>query len=414
MEKISQKDRDILRNLANKKLEIAQSERNQRNLKDWMLHNTFRGERPMIHIEIGGFCHELIPQRLRCEGPLARMIEEQLYGSMVNYEVIGDDYPVTGDFKVNWRVSHVPFGLTVEKRHVSDEAGHQALGHIFEHPIKDLEDDYHKFGPTVNSIDKEGTLAYAAAAADLFGDILPVQTIHGALYICPTQYLVHLMGMETMLISMYDCPELFHALMRRYADDVIAYFRLLESENVLTPTVGAEFLGNGTWCFTDELPSSGPLTSKDLWGFMDSQETVGVSPEMFAEMIFPYYKMIADQYGLLSYGCCEPAHPHWEHSLSRFENLRKISISPWCDEEYMGAQLKGRKTVFYRKPSSNYLGVDETLDEEAFRLHIRKTLRAAQGCTLEIAQRDIYTIHHNEAKVRRYVDIIRDEISRHW
>jgi len=222
------------------------------------------------------------------------------------------------------------------------------------------------------------------------------------------------MEMETMFTSMVDYPELFHKVMRQYVEDTIAYFRFMEANEVVNPTTGAEYLGQGSWCFTNELPSSGTITSKQMWGFLDSQETVGVSPAMFEEMIFPYYKMIADEYGLLSYGCCEPVHPFWESCLSKLDNLRKITVSPWCDEEYMGAALKGRNVVYHRKPSSNFLGVDETLDEGAFRAHIRRTLKAAQGCTLEITQRDVYTIHNNEAKLRRYVDVMRDEIDRFW
>ena len=57
---------------------------------------------------------------------------------------------------------------------------------------------------------------------------------------------------------------------------------------------------------------------------------------------------------------------------------------------------------------------DETLDEEGLREHIRKTLRAAQGCELEFTQRDVYTINHDEEKVRRFIAIIREEIANHW
>jgi len=70
--------------------------------------------------------------------------------------------------------------------------------------------------------------------------------------------------------------------------------------------------------------------------------------------------------------------------------------------------------VYHRKPSPNYLGVGANLDETAFREHIRKTLRTAKGCTLEITQRDVYTINNDEAKAKRYVDVIREEIVNNW
>ena len=45
-----------------------------------------------------------------------------------------------------------------------------------------------------------------------------------------------------------------------------------------------------------------------MWGFTESQETVGVSPAMYREFIFPYEKPIMDRFGLNCYGCCEPLH----------------------------------------------------------------------------------------------------------
>jgi hypothetical protein len=147
---------------------------------------------------------------------------------------------------------------------------------------------------------------------------------------------------------------------------------------------------------------------------MDSQETTAISPKMFKEFIFPYYKEISDNFGLLSYGCCEPVHAIWDTCISKLQNLRKVSISPWCDIDFMAERLRGQNIIFHRKPSPNYLGVNKNLDEDAFRKHIRETLNSAKGCSLEITQRDVYTIHHDENKAKRYVDIIREEIGNCW
>lgn len=138
-----------------------------------------------------------------------------------------------------------------------------------------------------------------------------------------------------------------------------------------------------------------------------------MSPDMFHEFIFPSYKKIAEQFGRLSYGCCEPVHTIWE-DIQTLPNLKKVSISPWCDEEFMADRLRGQNIIYHRKPSPNYLGLDKELDEDAFRAHIEKTLNTARGCHLEITQRDVYTVHHNIDKVKRYVQIIRESIDRCW
>ncbi len=67
-----------------------------------------------------------------------------------------------------------------------------------------------------------------------------------------------------------------------------------------------------------------------------------------------------------------------------------------------------------RKPNPNYLGVGESLDESALREHIEKTLKTARGCSLEIAQRDVYTVNRDIKKVQRYVEIIRESIENIW
>jgi hypothetical protein len=156
------------------------------------------------------------------------------------------------------------------------------------------------------------------------------------------------------------------------------------------------------------------ITSVNLWGYTDSQETVSISPVMFDEFFFPYYLEVAKQFGLLSYGCCEPVHSFWEKSLSKLPNLRKISISPWCDEEYMGQILKGSNTIYHRKPSPNFVGVGKELDEEAYKKHILKTINCAKGCKLEFSFRDVYVLSGNPDKPRRAVQIARELLEENW
>ena len=74
----------------------------------------------------------------------------------------------------------------------------------------------------------------------------------------------------------------------------------------------------------------------------------------------------------------------------------------------MGEKLKGKKIVYLRKPSPNYLGVGTNLDEVEFKKHIDKTIRAAKGCQLEFSQRDVYSVNHSSDKVKRYVEIVRN------
>lgn len=411
---ISDQDRKILRDLAKKQYEYSQMDKNKKRIQEWYAHNSLKGERPMIHLEMGTFADEILPQRLKCTGAFAREIETNLYCNFLNQELFDDDRVTPDHYPMAYDTHFTLFNIQIRQHHAG-----KSVGHEFVSVVGDLEDDYEKLGETDFGVDLESTSAKKQAIEECIGDILPVKIKMDCLYSVPTQWIVHFMKMEDMMYNMYDYPELFKEMMDRVAQDTLAYYRMLEEKHLILPTTAGEGLGQGSWCYNHELPDEAeakkrPLTTKDVWGFMDSQETVGISPEMFEEFIFPCYEKIAGQYGLLSYGCCEPVHPIWDSCISKLKNLRKVSISPWCDEEFMGERLAGSSVIFHRKPSPNFLGVGENLDEDAFRKAMRKTLRAAKGCKLEITQRDVYTINKDVAKAKRYVDIIKEEIENHW
>ena len=414
---VSGQDRQILRELAKKQLFYANQEFNLKRREEWYRHNELQGERPLIHLEMGTFEQEILPERMRCTGDFARQLERALYCNFLNQELFDDDRVTPDYFAVGYDSYFTLFGLQVKVQGTKDAEGKTSVGHHFVSQIEDLEEDWDKLGETQFGVNPAASLERKAAVEEVIGDILPVRLEGNCLYSVPTQMVVHLMSMETMMFSMYDYPELFKEMMERTADDTLAYYRLLEKEGLILPTTGGGFLGQGSWCYNHTLPDGkapGSYTAKDVWGFMDSQETVGISPEMFEEFIFPCYKKISESYGLLSYGCCEPVDPIWENCISRLENLRKVSISPWCNEEYMGERLRGSRVIYHRKPSPNYLGTGTVLDEEAFRAHIRKSLKAAKGCEMEITQRDVYTINRECPKAKKYVDIIKEEIVNCW
>lgn len=416
---ISPEDKAIIREVAKRQLEFANQESNKKKIAEWYQHNALQGQRPMIHLEMWTFAQEILPQRLACKGEYARQVETALYCNFLNQELFDDDRVTPDYFPLNYDTYFELFDIPVAVEHTTDNSGSESVGHHFVSVLEDLEDDYHKIKPSRFGVDLERTEQKKQILSETLGDILPVRMQMDCLYSVPTQMLVHIMSMENMMFAMYDYPELFLQMMNQIADDTLAYYRMLEEKKLIWPTTTFESVGQGTWSFNHELPDwdeleKRPFTTKDVWGFMDSQETVGISPAMYEEFIFPCYQKISSQYGLLSYGCCEPVDPIWDNCISKLDNLRKVSISPWCKEEFMSERLAGSKIIYHRKPSPNFLGVDKVLDEEAVRNHIRASLIAAKGCKMEITQRDVYTIHHDIAKAKRYVDIIKEEIVNHW
>lgn len=410
---MNEKDISRLRFLANRQLEIAHSPKNLERVELWKRHNACKGERPVIHIEVDTFAKEAINPLLQCEGSFARSLEYRLIHNCIGIDTFDDDRVVPPYFQMGYDIWFRLFGHRIKESVITRSDGTE-MGHTFEHIIEDLGEDFDKIlSPTQYGVNKESTKEKFLMSQEFFGDILPVKMICNGLYSTPTQHVVHMMGMENMLYSIYDYPDEFKEMMNRIADSYVAYFKYLESENVLLQNHAFEAVCQGSMAFYDEKEKSGQIKTTDLWGFMDSQETVGMSPDMFREFIFPCYKKIAETFGRLSYGCCEPVNVFWQ-DIKTLPNLKKVSISPWCDEEFMANELKNSGIIYHRKPSPNYLGVGKNLDEEGFRVHIEKTLRTAKGCSVEITQRDVYTVNHDIDKVKRYVEIIRESIENCW
>ena len=198
---ISQKDRERLRALAAHQMELATSPAMQQTIKDWQALNSFRMNRPMVYLEMGTFAHEIIPQRMQCEGEEARGIEWQMLSNTLQSEVLGDDYVVPAYFPTGWQVDFNLFGMESKRTHAEDDKGSQTLGHQFVHAINDLEDDWEQLGHSTWSVNREGTQARIDLLEDVFGGILPVKMAGRGLYSVPTQKVVHIIDRKSTRLN---------------------------------------------------------------------------------------------------------------------------------------------------------------------------------------------------------------------
>jgi hypothetical protein len=376
----------------------------------WTLHNRCAGERPMVVMEEGTFAGDILPPA-RCVHPLAARVERELCQSIAAYETFDDDKVAPDFFPVYYPIGTAFLGQKEKRVHAAE-----GLGFHIEPVFETLEAGLPLLRPSVYVCDTAALERYERVAEDILGDILPVVRKNGFnhWFLTPTQLVVNLMGMENMYCAMMTEADDFHRLMRVVTDDLKRCLRWQEERGLLVLNNGNDYMGSGSFCFSDELPGAdfvpapGAVRSRHLWGHINSQESIGISPEQFAEFVYPYYEELAREYGLVYYGCCEPVHAYWDASLSRLPNLRKISISPWCDEDVMGERLAGTTVIYSRKPSPNFIGIKAAFDEEAFTAYIQKTAAAVKGrCKAEFIFRDIYTLHGNLRKARQAVEITR-------
>lgn len=405
------KDRDLLRSLAGKVRELANLPEMETRRQRWFRHNALQAERPLVLAFPEGAWKELLPESaLQCDDKRSRAWERQLRMSLFWWDHIRDDNVLEPYFDIHWRYGVGNFGVEVKRVH-----GENRGSFTWEPPIKDLERDFEKLHYRPLTVDRKTTEEDIAIATQTFGDLLPVR-MQGSFWwsLGITTELIQLIGLETLMLAMYDTPEALHRLMAFVRDEHLDLIQRVEREGLLTINNTNGNTGSGGVAYTHELPQpdwtpGSPVRLKDLWGLGESQETVGVSPDMFAEFIFPYQLPILEKFGLNCYGCCEPVHERWQY-LRTIPRLRRLSISPWCDQAVM-AEALGRTCIFSRKPNPSPICL--SFSEEAIRKDLRHTLDLAGKGVLEFILKDTHTVQNEPWRITRWVELALEEVRRY-
>lgn len=408
--------RNYLRNLAGQVVELAALPIMEERKKLWLAHNAGELTTPPVLMEWNTFEADFLPP-LQCAAPLEQLLERQLLAAILNYQQIGDDKVITPEVNIPLHCDFRLFDLA-PVRHAAADASGRELGYSTEYPLADPEAALETLRPSRWSYDPERARREQAEASELIGDLITVKIQNRNLEWFPelTAQLIELLGMENLFISSLECPEALQELLTRAVDDDLAFLADLEKHQLLALNNGNDYAGSGSYGFSAELPAadfSGPVRLCDRWGNLNSQETVGIAPEQFMRDFYPHYVRLAEVFGLVYYGCCEPLHQLWELGLKNLPHLRKVSCSPWCDDARMGEMLRGGKVVMCCKPSPNFIGVGQA-DFNALAQDIAATIQAARGCPLEFSFRDVYTLCGEPTRAKQAVETVRRIIHQKW
>ena len=407
---VNNDDVKVLRGLATRVKEISQDPIMEERRRLWLRHCSLRGERPMILAETGGVLDELIPMStLKCREDWARGIERGLLNTIFGYEQVKDDYVVEPYINYNWQLAISDFGVQSKRQTTTNDG--KLASYRWEPPIKDLKGDFHKLRHRTFCVDRESTREWKATLEEVFGGILEVRRRGGFWWtVGMTWTAIDLIGLENLMLFMCDDPDGLHRLMAFLRDDHIALLDWVEKEQLLSMNNRNDYVGSGSLGYTIDLPRAHikpgqPVRTMDLWGLSESQETVGVSPQMFAEFIFPYQLPVIERFGLAYYGCCEPVHSRWD-SIRKIPNLRKVSVSPWADEKIMAEALRD-EYIYCRKPNPAMIS-SERFDEDEIKADLRRTMRAARGCHVELVMKDVHTVANHPERMGRWVELARE------
>lgn len=407
---VSQSDRDLLRRLAERLAELASRPGEAEKRELWYAHNSLKRVRPLVLVDPENGWNEIVTtQSLECTGELARRWEMVLRKELAWGESIGDDKPLEALFEVGYTYTDSEWGVQEEYR-----GGGAGESYTWTGVVRNPEDIKKIAKPTIQ-VDYATTRETLALANEVFGGVLRV-ALRGVWWwsLGLTLDLSRLVGLQEMMLLLYDNPEMVHRIMAILRDGYSAKLDFLEENKLLALNNNHAYVGSGGIGYTHELPAKRPTVSDkvgtgDLWCLFESQETVGISPGQFEEFVFQYQLPLQRRFGLNCYGCCEPLDGRW-HIVKRTPNLRRVSVSPWADQGKMADFLQG-DYIFSRKAPPSLLALSQ-LDEDAVRADIRKTLDVAGECVLEIIMKDNHTLGGNPDNLVRWVAIAREEIDR--
>ncbi len=406
------KDRAIVRELAARLAEIAALPVQNEKRAMWRKLNALKPVRPMVMIDQVCWNEMNVNDELtlHCLDPECRRYEEQLRRTLFQWNHFPVDMVVEPFICVPKAIENSGYGIGVSETIAVGDPTNSVVGHQFFNQLQN-DEDLEKVKLPIVTQDVVETARRLEVAHELFDGILGiVEQGFDPSYMTVWDPISFWMSVEGALYGLIDRPEFMADLVRRVVEGKLSLLNQLESQGLLCES---QALIHCTGAWTDDLPAPGfdancPRT-KDLWMCSMAQVFSTVSPMMFDEYEIEPCMPIFERFGLVYYGCCEPLDKKMAQ-VRKIPNLRKISMSPWVDEEIGAAAIQG-DYVFSRKPNPALLAWT-SFDEVAVRAHLRASVGtcARHGCPLELILKDISTVKYEPKRLFEWARIAMETV----
>lgn len=386
-------DRETVRELARKVVELASSDEYESRRKRWRDVNALRRpDRFPVWCRPVGAWPELLPEEsLTCVDPFYRGIERTFRRNLVKHE-IGDDTI----FEPWWGVGAV-FDLdtrSVWGVHIGRIPAPSAGGSWkFDPPLKS-EDDFDRLTLPTYTYNEAKTQANLSRMQEALGDAMEVRLTCGVpLGAGLGGMAANLRGLEQLMYDMMDRPDLVHRLMKHLQKGVLQAQKAVAETGLLT-------LNNTGPMFCSDAPRDdaqpGNISLSDLWLHTESQEFQEVSPAMWEEFLLSYQIPILSQFWLASYGCCENL-TRKLNGVLKIPNLRIFVCSAWTDLRKVVDAVGDRYTIMWREKASEIVFAD---DITPIRKNQEEAMRIAQGCRVQIVLRELQTLNGRPERLK--------------
>lgn len=406
-------DQEILRELANAYMEAANEPVNAERRERAYATNGLQAVRPLVWIHELPW-HELNIDdalTLRCEGALAREIEQFLRRSLLQWRYFQADMILEPYYPVSMCIHSTGIGFQVIEEVLVGDDKNNIISHSYKDQLDSLEKLEILHNPVVTR-DYDEEKKRVSDAQALLGDVMPVKLCpQNMYYYAPWDRVCRMRGMTPLLMDLAAEPELMHATIQKFSSVLNADIDALNAVNAFG--VAASSL-HCTPPYSRELEAveakEGPSVHS-AWFRALAQPFGEVSPAMHDEYDIQYLLPIARKFGLCYYGCCEPLSDRID-ILRRIPNLRKVGVTPWSSVE-VSAEKLGKDFVFSRKP--NPAMVATTLDEDAVRKDIAHVMEAClrNSCPCEFVLKDISTVGYKPQNIIRWAQVVEETIDRY-
>ena len=405
---MTQKDKNIVRELAKQYMELATDEKQQDMNRRMLATNDLKLVRPPVLIDEIPWYQMDINGELIClsEDPEVQRVETLLRRAIYCRKHFKADTIMEPFWRVTMAYDSTGIGL-----HWKDEIRRtDDTNNIVSHQYEDLLENEENLElikiPTFTARPDKDERAIAFCT-ELFGDSMPVKLCgRRYLYDAAWDKIVRYRGMEAVIYDFYDRSEYLHAIRQRFLDIVKAEMDFVEQHLHVDPTAP------NLHCTPAAVSGLAEDGWKATWYRTMAQGFSDVSPAMHDEFDIQYSLQIADRFAYTYYGCCEPLDRKLD-VIFKIPNLRKVGVAPWAREEVMAERLGG-KYVYARKP--NPANVAISTDAEVIRHETEKTVKLCQryGCPVEFVLKDISTVSHRPENLIVWAQTVSDVLDAYY
>jgi hypothetical protein len=412
--KLSDKDTEILRRLAGQVAEIAALPVHKEKAKLWRKLNDLKSERAMVWVNEICWNEMNVDDELTLQSQhtWARDQEDQLRKTIYQWNHLPGDMVVNDHLVCPLAIHSTDFGIIEDVDIAKTDETSDVVSRHFKIQIKEPGDIEKIKLPKISHNEAATQLNYQAMCK-VYDGILPVKK-QGQTHIwfTPWDFLIRWWGISEAMMDMITRPDMVNAAVERMVDAWIIELDQFEEMNLLSLDNDNTRVGSGGYGYTSQLPGdefdADHVLAKNMWGCSNAQIFSGISPQMHWDFALKHDMRWLERFGLTYYGCCEPLDKKIDY-LRKIDNLRKISISPWCDIESVINQIGG-DYVISQKPSPAVFAGSEPSPEQA-RADIRDVLEKAQGkCHIEFIMKDISTVRRDPKRLWQWAQIAMEEV----